>query len=237
VITGPEGGAAAGHGRLRASHADREHVIDALKTAFADGRLDKDELDDRVGQALAARTYAELATVTADIPADPAQAPRPRRAAWPAVKPPVKPPVNKEAVKWGLVAVGAMIPPAMFVTALFGELTPLALLAFPLLFLEMIVAIIFVSITLARQRKDRSHTSRGQLPPRPGQPGRTAESGPGRSVGREPSAHPARTEQTRGGLPVRRSRQHRPHYNGQSVLVLRGARLVPDPAWSATTSP
>jgi uncharacterized protein len=50
VITGPEQGAAAGHGRLRASHADREQVIDTLKTAFADGRLDKDELDAR-GQA------------------------------------------------------------------------------------------------------------------------------------------------------------------------------------------
>jgi hypothetical protein len=49
VITGPEEGAAAGRGRLRASHADREHVIDTFKTAFADGRLDKDELDVRVG--------------------------------------------------------------------------------------------------------------------------------------------------------------------------------------------
>jgi hypothetical protein len=84
-------------------------VIDTLKTAFADGRLDKDELDERVGQALAARTYAELATVTAGIPAAPAQAPRPRRAA--------RPPVTREAVKWGLVAAGAMIPPAMFVTS------------------------------------------------------------------------------------------------------------------------
>jgi hypothetical protein len=91
VITGPEDGAAAGHGRLRASDADREHVIDTVKTAFADGRLDQDELDDRVGQTHAARTYAELATVTAGIPAGPAQAPRPRRVA--------RPPVNKEAVK------------------------------------------------------------------------------------------------------------------------------------------
>ena len=32
--------------------------------------------------------------------------------------------MNKEAVKWGLAAAGAMIPPAMFVTAAFGELTP-----------------------------------------------------------------------------------------------------------------
>ena len=74
MITGPEEGAAAGHGSLRASHTDREHVIGTLKTAYADGRLDKDELDDRVGMALAARTYAELATVTADIPAGQAAA-------------------------------------------------------------------------------------------------------------------------------------------------------------------
>jgi Domain of unknown function (DUF1707) len=60
---------AAGRGRLRASHADREQVIDTLKAAFAQGRLSKDELDMRVGQALASRTYAELAVTTADVPA------------------------------------------------------------------------------------------------------------------------------------------------------------------------
>ena len=59
MITGPDEGAVAGHGRPRASHADREQVIEPLKSAFADGRLDKDELDDRVGQTLAARTYAQ----------------------------------------------------------------------------------------------------------------------------------------------------------------------------------
>ena len=60
---------AAGRNRLRASHADREHVIDRLKVAFVQGRMAKDEFDARVGQAFASRTYAELATVTADIPA------------------------------------------------------------------------------------------------------------------------------------------------------------------------
>ena len=60
---------AAGRGRLRASHADREHVIDMLKAAFVHGRVTKDEFDARVGQAFASRTYAELAAVTADIPA------------------------------------------------------------------------------------------------------------------------------------------------------------------------
>jgi DUF1707 SHOCT-like domain len=61
--------AAGGGGRLRASHADREHVIDMLKDAFVHGRVTKDEFDARVGQAFASRTYAELAAVTADIPA------------------------------------------------------------------------------------------------------------------------------------------------------------------------
>jgi hypothetical protein len=61
--------AAAGRGRLRASHADREHVVDVLKAAFVQGMLAKDELDMRVGQTFASRTYAELAGLIADIPA------------------------------------------------------------------------------------------------------------------------------------------------------------------------
>ena len=61
--------AAAGRGRLRASHADREHVLDVLQAAFVQGLLTKDELDMRVGQTFASRTCAELAALTADIPA------------------------------------------------------------------------------------------------------------------------------------------------------------------------
>ena len=72
----------AGRGRLRASHADREQVIGTLKAVFVQGLLDKDEFDLRVGQAFASRTYAELAAVTAGIPArpDPAPPPEPARA-------------------------------------------------------------------------------------------------------------------------------------------------------------
>jgi DUF1707 SHOCT-like domain len=70
-MTGPgdEVAAAAGPGYLRASHADRERVIDTVKAAFVRGQLTAGELDARVGQALAARTHAELAAVTAGIPA------------------------------------------------------------------------------------------------------------------------------------------------------------------------
>ena len=55
------------HSPLRASRADREQVIDALKAAFVDGRLAKDEFDLRVGRVLAA--HADLDALTADIPA------------------------------------------------------------------------------------------------------------------------------------------------------------------------
>lgn len=61
---------AAGHGGLRASHADRDQVIEILKTAFVQGRLTKAELDARLGQAFGSRTYADLAAVTVDIPAE-----------------------------------------------------------------------------------------------------------------------------------------------------------------------
>jgi hypothetical protein len=61
--------AAPGRGHLRASHADREQVIDTLKATFVQGRLTKDEFDARIGQTFASRTYAELAAATADIPA------------------------------------------------------------------------------------------------------------------------------------------------------------------------
>ena len=55
-------------------------------------------------------------------------------------------------------------------TGAFGVgLSSLALLAMPLLFIELGVAIVFVTVTLANLPKDRSRPSRGQLPSRPGQ--------------------------------------------------------------------
>jgi hypothetical protein len=66
----PEPGAQAAAAGLRASRDDRERVIGLLKAAFVEGRLARDEFDTRVGQALMSRTYAELAAVTADIPAE-----------------------------------------------------------------------------------------------------------------------------------------------------------------------
>jgi Domain of unknown function (DUF1707) len=73
--------AAAGSGCLRACHADREQVIGILKAAFVQGMLAKEEFDLRVGQTFAARTYAQLAVITADLPAGLATA-KPPHAAW-----------------------------------------------------------------------------------------------------------------------------------------------------------
>jgi hypothetical protein len=81
MTTGPgDQREAAGRGHLRASHADREQVIGVLKAAFVQGMLTKDELDLRAGQALASRTYADLAALTADLPAGAASAQPPQPA-------------------------------------------------------------------------------------------------------------------------------------------------------------
>ena len=53
---------------MRASDADRDRLVDVLKAAFVQGQLAKDEFDLRVGQVLAAQTYADLDVLTADIP-------------------------------------------------------------------------------------------------------------------------------------------------------------------------
>jgi hypothetical protein len=53
---------------LRASHADRDEVVEKLRVAAGDGRLTPAELDERLEAALTAKTYADLATLTADLP-------------------------------------------------------------------------------------------------------------------------------------------------------------------------
>ena len=55
--------------QLRASHEDRDRVIEVLRVAAGDGRLTAEELDERVEVAFSARTYGELAALTSDLPA------------------------------------------------------------------------------------------------------------------------------------------------------------------------
>jgi hypothetical protein len=64
--------------QMRASDADRDAVVAALSEHFQAGRLTTEELEERTGQALAARTIGQLDELTADLPA-----PRPAEAATP----------------------------------------------------------------------------------------------------------------------------------------------------------
>jgi hypothetical protein len=69
---------------VRASDADRDRVIEHLRAAVADGRLDSAEFDERLGAALAARTLDALAPLTADLGTPPGSRAAPARSAEPA---------------------------------------------------------------------------------------------------------------------------------------------------------
>jgi uncharacterized protein DUF1707 len=90
---------------LRASDADRERIAAALRRHHLDGRLDTDELQERLGRCYAARTTGELAALTADLPEDE----RPR-ASRPAGGPPPR------------AAIGAVVLAAILVFATVGAI-------------------------------------------------------------------------------------------------------------------
>ncbi len=83
------------HASMRASSADRERAVDVLKAGFTEGRLTQDEYNDRMGRAYAARTYGDLAALTADLPAGAFPVP-----AWPvpAYQPPPPSGTNSLAI-------------------------------------------------------------------------------------------------------------------------------------------
>jgi len=122
--------------RLRASDADRDQVLESLKTAFVQGRLTIDELDERAGQALVSRTYGELAALTADIPPGPARA-MPQPPAAPAGIPAAEPvpaalrtPASAKAAVWAACVIAAL--PAVWAAFLtfYGGFVILFLVAF-----------------------------------------------------------------------------------------------------------
>ena len=199
--------AAAGRDHLRASHADREQVIGTLKVAFVQGMLAKDEFDLRVGQTFAARTYADLAAVTADLPAG-LTAAQPPQPVWAQGERPV--------LRWP----GAVISAA---TVLYAGAWWLAFLlpkgvgddpsgAGALIFsaslVYLLVLIIIVGNMLALRRAKRSD----------GQPPRwRAPSVGGQASRRLPSAGPG------GDLP--------PADQGHRHTAEAGRRHLPRPSW------
>jgi hypothetical protein len=93
---------------MRASTADRERAIDVLKAAFVEGRLTQEECEQRAGQAFSARTYAELAALTADLPAGQLGTLLPQLADRPL--PPPSRPMNRLAVASLVIALMPVIP-------------------------------------------------------------------------------------------------------------------------------
>ncbi|HEX5089821.1 MAG TPA: DUF1707 domain-containing protein [Nocardioides sp.] len=70
--------------QLRISDEERHQVAEILRQAAGEGRLDLDELDQRLEQTYAARTYADLVPITLDLPSHP----HPRPAVRPAAQSP-----------------------------------------------------------------------------------------------------------------------------------------------------
>ena len=194
-----------GHGDLRASHADREQVVGTLKAAFVQGRLAKDEFDLRVGQTLASRTHAELAALTADLPAGLTAVPAPGPARAPGKRPVLLRP--GPVLTLATMAYSGMWPLAITLPRtgdgdpvdginLLGEAT--------LVYLLVLVSVCVWAQVLGSRRERRSG---GQLPGRAGPgaggrvPRRLPSAGPGTQLQPADPGHPRAAEAARRRLP------------------------------------
>ncbi|WP_399882601.1 DUF1707 domain-containing protein [Streptomyces sp. BBFR51] len=101
---------------LRASHTDRDRAVDILSAAASDGRLTAEELDERVGAALTARTQGELAVLTADLPVVTDGAPAPAAAAKDVVR------IEQEGASTRR-GEGWVVPRRMEIRSAWGEVT------------------------------------------------------------------------------------------------------------------
>jgi len=126
-MTGASDQTAMAGGHFLASHADRAQAIGTLRAAFEQGLLTQDEFDARAARTSGSRTYAELAMLTADIPA-------PRSA-------------NIEAALWG-VGVLAALPPALFVLAFLVDSEKTAKLAVLLFLVDFMLAVVGGAVAL-----------------------------------------------------------------------------------------
>lgn len=217
--SGEEGpGAAAGRGRIRASRADRERVIELLKVAFVQDRLTQGELDTRVGLALASRTYAELADLTADIPAGPAAAePGGEPAGTPART------LAKAARRSGICMLVAFALVGVVALTNTEDLVPVA-------FFVGIAAVIAASGFLGYGVVDawQERRSRGQLPP-PRRGGQGLKDWRSASTGTDPALPGTCTDQTRADLRTHQPVRDRRHpSSGRGSRAPRGIRPVLD---------
>jgi DUF1707 SHOCT-like domain len=157
--------------------AGREQVIAALKAAYVQGRLTREEFDLRVGQALA--MYAELDALTADIPAAPpavtARTELAREAA------------NKKMIKQGTAGVAGLT--FVLVTALGAPHNPaLAVIVAALLtcFVTALAAGLLTLLSWAMDRRSRTQGARGAGPAQGSPSGGADRQGRQRELGQDP---------------------------------------------------
>ena len=109
--------------QLRISDAERHQVAELLREAAGEGRLDLEELDERLEATYAARTYADLVPITLDLPTHPHRrpaVPAQPRAAVPRVVPGAER-ENHVAIMSGLSRKGVwVVPRQMTILAIMG---------------------------------------------------------------------------------------------------------------------
>ena len=176
--------------------------------------LTKDEFDQRVGQAFASRTYAELAALTADIPADAADT-SPATAGSPST--PART-MAKAARRSGICLLAAVaLAKGAFLA---GNLLLLVAATFAL-----IAASGFFGYGILDAWQERR--SRGQLPQRPERVHQDLEGG---LPGRDTALPGARPDQTRTDMQTHSPRSGRLHSSRRSARAPRGIRPVPGAA-------
>ena len=193
-------------------------MIETLKTAFVHGGLTRDELDARAGQALTARTCADLAALTADIPAaaGPARPPAPAR----------RRPLARAAAGSGgclVIAFAAVRVAFIFDPGGAGPdpyhswAKPFMLLAVVAVLTALGIVVLWVASSVEQRR------SRRQLPPRPG-PGGHARDGerPG-GTSHDPVSPGPRTDPTRADLRAHKPQQRIPARAGRAPRAARPA--------------
>ena len=155
--------------------AGREQVIAALKAAYVQGRLTKEEFDLRVGQALA--IYAELDALTADIPAAPPAVTAPA-AAEPAVTARselAREAANKKMIRQGTAGVAGLT--FVLVTALIMPHSPVLAVIVGVILTCFVAVLAAGLLTLLSWALDRRSGAQGAGGARsaPGSPQGTAD--------------------------------------------------------------
>ncbi|HEY6295281.1 MAG TPA: DUF1707 domain-containing protein [Streptosporangiaceae bacterium] len=234
--TGSQDPAEAGRDQLRVGHAEREQVIEMLKTAFVDGRLIKDEFDARAGRALAARTHADLAVLTADIPAVPAA----DVIAWPSVpaaaeaaRPPA--PARSRPLAKASVASGGLLGFAFGLILFAANVLdphglgnpyhPWSSLCATVAMVATIAAVLIFAHGVGTSAEQRR--SRRQLPPRPRPGGHALEAERRAGTGHHPVPPGLPTDQTRADLRACQSQRPIP---ARADRAPRGLRPTPEGA-------